>query len=596
MWHNPNTMEISKEALSDFKNIIENYDENSIEIVDGLLFNMSETIKKIEYYWNSRYVNGQKDELGRIKPFYNIGKFRTNVAVRATDLDVKDIKVSSDNPSDRVRSLIMNKEIYNWMKEVDMSRILNKAGHTRAKYGGVLLKKTEKGGKLEIDVVEWKNAITDPTNILGGVIIEKHWLSPSELSKKKDVWNNVEDAMALVTKKRTKGTEATEYKIPIYEIHGEFPETYNPEIEDGDKTNFSKMVFYIADACGKGIPLYFEEEKESPYKFLAWDEISGRGLGCGVMEDGFEAQMWTNESISAEKNVMDLAGKVYIKTTSEKFGNNLITEAENGQVFVMEDGTDAGVMNLTPNSLPQFQNLVEKWDTQYERTSNTFNAVTGDTLPSDTPLGSVAIQTKQASSFFDYRREEAGIFWREVFNDWVIPYIVKKINKQHILASDYSSEELEMIDDLFSKYEAEKIVWEMIEAGKPVYAGQREQLIETIKEIQRINKGRRYLDVPEGYFKDFKAKITIDLTGESKNKAEQLQSLWTVLTQANIPAVRQDPDMMNLLSQILELTGIKFYPRPMPPVTQETSQPKQIKSEESALEKQTKSVLPEAQQ
>lgn len=589
-------MELSKETLSEIKRIINGYEENNIEIVDGLTYNQYKTLRKIEFYWNSKYVNGQKDNLGRDKPFYNIGKFRTNVATRATDLDVKDVKVSSDNPGDRVRSLIMNKEIYNWMKEANFSKTLNKAGQTRAKYGGVLLKKTEHKGKLDVDVVEWKNVITDPVDIMGGAIIERHWMSPSELSKKKGAWDNVEEAMELSTKKRGDKTEATEYKIPIFEIHGEFPETFDPQIEEGDKTEFKKMMFIIADACGKQIPLYFEEEKELPYKFLAWDEVSGRGLGIGVIEDGFEAQMWTNDAIIAEKNVMDLAGKVFIKTTSEKFGNNVISEAESGQVFTIEDGTDATVMNLTPNSLPQFQNLVEKWNTQYERATNTFDTVTGDTLPSNTPLGSVAIQTAQASSFFDYRREEAGIFWREVFNDWIIPNIIKKINKKHILASDYSAEELELIDDLFARNTAEKEIWNKIESGEVVYNEQREQMIEAIKELQRVNKERRFLDVPDGYFEGFEAKITIDLTGESKNKQEQLQSLWNVLTQANIPAIRQDPDMMNLLSQILETAGIKFYPRPAQPVTQETSQPKQMKSGETSLERQTASVLPEAQQ
>lgn len=596
MWATNNNMELSKETLSEIKRIIDDYEENTIELVDGLDYNPYKTLKKIEFYWNSKYINGQKDNLGRDKPFYNISKFRTNVATRATDLDIKDVKVSSDNPSERVRSMIMNKEIYNWMKETDFARTLNKAGHTRAKYGGVLLKKTEKKGKLNIDVVEWKNVITDPVDIIGGVIIEKHWMSPSELSKKKGIWENVEEAMKLSTKKRSDKTEATEYKIPVFEVHGEFPETYDPNIEDGDKTEFKKMMFIIADANGKQIPLYFEEEKELPYKFLAWDEVSGRGLGVGVVEDGFEAQMWTNDAIIAEKNVMDLAGKVFIKTTSEKFGNNVISEAESGQVFTIEDGTDATVMNLTPNSLPQFQNMVEKWNAQYERATNTFDTVTGETLPSNTPLGSVAIQTAQASSFFDYRREEAGIFWRDVFNTWVIPHIIKKINKKHILASDYSAEELELIDERFARYSAEQEVWKQIEAGKVIYHEQREQLVESIKELQRANKERRYIDVPDGYFDGFEAKITIDLTGESKNKAEQLQSLWNILTQANVPAVRQDPDMMNLLSQILETAGIKFYPRPMQAVSQETSQPKQIKSQETSLERQTASVLPEAQQ
>lgn len=590
-------MELKKEVTKSIKNIISGYENNTIQLVDGLYFNQYETLRKIEFYWNSKYINGQKDSLGRIKPFYNISKFRVNVATRATDLDVKDVKVSSDNPNDRVRSLLFNKELYNWMKDIDFSKKLNDAGKTRPKYGGVLIKKIEKDGKLDIQVVEWKNVITDPTDILGGVVIEKHYLSPSELSKKKDVWKNVDKAIKLATKAR--GTnkykdDATENKVPVYEVHGEFPETYNPN-GGKDETVYEKMLFYIAgDECE--IPLYFEEEKELPYKFLAWDEISGRGLGCGIVEDGFEAQMWTNDAIMAEKNVMDLAGKVFIKTTSEKFGNNVITEAETGQVFNMEDGADATIMNLVPSSLPEFQNLVEKWNTQYERVTNTFEAVTGETLPSNTPLGSVAIQSQQASSFFDYRREEAGIFWREVLNDWVIPHLIKKINKAHILASDYTPEELDMIDNTFAQNVIEEKVKKLILQGKIIFAEERQQMVEDLKELQKVNKERRYIDIPDNYFKDYKAKITIDLTGESKNKQENLTSLFNVLTQiASNPMLLQDPNLMQIFSQMLEISGIKFYPKAPTSQAPKTSGKIEAQSE-PALTKQTNSVLPEAQQ
>lgn len=196
-------MELSKEAISGINQIINNYENNTIQLVPGLDYNQYYTLRKIEFYWNSLYLNGQKDTLGRIKPFYNISKFRVNVATRATDLDIKDVKVSSDNPADRVRSLIFNKELYNWMKKSDFSKTLNEAGQTRPKYGGVLVKKCleKESGKdeLEVEVVEWKNVITDPVNIMDGVIIEKHYMSPSELSKKEGVWDNVKDAIKLAT-------------------------------------------------------------------------------------------------------------------------------------------------------------------------------------------------------------------------------------------------------------------------------------------------------------------------------------------------------------------------------------------------------------
>jgi hypothetical protein len=248
-------------------------------------------------------------------------------------------------------------------------------------------------------------------------------MSPSELSKKIGIWDNVEEAMKLATKSRgIKGNkqQATEKKVPIFEVHGEFPENFNPDKPEGDPNKYERMHFIIAgNDTAKQVLLWFEIEKENPYKFLAWDAVPGRGLGVGIVEDGFEAQMWTNDAIIAEKSVMDLAGKVIIKTTSKQLGNNIIAEVENGQGYRDGRKCQADLLSLTPNSLPEFQNLVEKWNTQYERATNTFEAVTGETLPANTPLGSVAIQSAQASSFFDFRREEAGIFWSHVITEWI---------------------------------------------------------------------------------------------------------------------------------------------------------------------------------
>ena len=182
---------MDKQLFKEVNEIIKSYENDTIEIVDGLDYNQKRILDKVEYYWNSRYLNNQRDELGRIKPFYNISKFRTNVATRATDLDVKDIRVEADDPKDRVRSMLLNHEIYKWMKETNLSKTLNEFGHTRAKYGGALLKKTKKDGKLKLEIVPWKNVITDQVNLMEGVIIERHYMSPVELAKKMDVWENV---------------------------------------------------------------------------------------------------------------------------------------------------------------------------------------------------------------------------------------------------------------------------------------------------------------------------------------------------------------------------------------------------------------------
>lgn len=593
---------MEKLIFKEINEVVSSYATKSVQIVDGLFYNQYQVLKKVEYYWNSEYINGKNDELGRIKPFYNISKFRVNVATRATDLDVKDVRITSDNKNDRVRSMLLNHELKNWFKEADFSKLLNDWGKTRAKYGGVLIKKCYNDGKeLEIELVEWKNVITDQIDIEKGVVIEVHYMSPSELSKKIGVWDNVEDAMKLATKSRgMKGNkdEATEKRVPIYEVHGEFPQTYNPKIsiEDADPNVYERMIFIVAgNDTSKQVLLWSDKEDENPYRYLAWDNVSGRGLGIGIVEDGFEAQMWTNDAVIAEKNVMDLAGKVFVKTTSKQLGNNILTDMETGQVLEMEDGADASLLNLAPSSLPQFQNTVERWNTQYERATNTFEAVTGETLPSNTPLGSVAIQSAQASSFFDYRREEAGIFWVETLTDWVVPYLIKKINKDHILSSDFSSDELKIIDSAFSTYEANTRVKEAILSGKIVTAEDYSQAVDAFTQFIGQDGKRRYIDVPKDYFKDYEDNITIDITGETRNKQATLQTIDNLMSKISNPALLQDPNFMGLLNEQIELSGINFMPV-APQQPQMSQQPARPPQKSSALENQTASVLPTAQQ
>lgn len=597
---------MDKTILKEINEIVSNYYKKEIQIIDGLYYNQYANIKKIEFYWNSKYLNGNTDTIGRIKPFYNISKFRVNVATRATDLDVKDVRITSDNTNDRVRSMLLNHELKNWFKEADFSKLLNDWGKNRSKYGGVLIKKCiedEDGKKeLKIKLVEWKNVITDQVDIENGVIIEVHYMSPSELSKKIGVWENVEEAMKLATKSRgVKGNkeDASEKKIPIYEVHGEFPANYNPETPEADPNKYEKMTFIIAgNEANKQVILWSELEEENPYRYLAWDNVSGRGLGIGIVEDGFEAQMWTNDAIISERNVMELAGKVFIKTNSKQLGNNIISDMDNGQVIELEDGADANLLSLVPSSLPQFQNTVEKWNVQYERATNTFDSVTGETLPSNTPLGSVAIQSAQASSFFDYRREEAGIFWVEVLTDWTLPYLIKKINKEHILSSDFSIEELKIIDKAFSLNEANTRVKEAILSGNIITMEDYQSAIDGFMQFIAQDGKRRYIDVPKDYFKDYEDNITIDMTGETRNKQATLQSIDNLLVKIANPALLQDPNFMGLLNEEIELAGINFTPvAPQPQPTQQPQpQGKVAQPQQSALSNQTASVLPTAQQ
>ncbi len=590
--------------FSEVNNMLSTYTNGYITLVDGLSFSPYQTIKKIEFYTNSQYISGNKDELGRDKPFYNIVNYRVNVATRATDLDVKDIQITSDNPRFANLAFLFNQEVYQWMKESDFSLFLNRFGKTRAKYGGVLVKKcivkeAKEEDELELEVVQWKNVIVDPVNIAGGTIVEMHYLTPSELAEKKDVYENIDEAMKLMTKlrKNTQGgySQTISERIPVLEVHGDFPETYDPEIgEEGDPLTYKRMMFIIA-GLDKQVLLYKEDEKENLYKYLSWEEVAGRGLGRGVVEDAFEAQRWTNDAVIGENSAMSLAGKVIVITDSEKMGTNAITDLENGSVIKVEDGKTARSLQLLPSSLPEFQNQVDKWNTQVERATNTFDAVTGETLPSGTPLGSVAIQSQQASSYFDYKREEAGIFLTEIFNDWVLPFLAKRMNKPHILASEFDADTLRKIDADFSLYSANQEIKKSILDGKIVSPDEYFQLQEYFK--QQLGKSeKRFLDIPKDYFKDFEPKVSVNITGELENKDAQIKSLSFLLQ-----VVQEPTERAKIITRLAELSGAISsmelnLDAPQQQQGDMTSNVKNVTPQMGAAAETAQAVVPQAQQ
>lgn len=591
--------------FEEIENLCGNYNNQYITLMDGLVYSQFQTLKKVEFYSNSKYISGDKDELGRDKPFFNIVNYRVNVATRATDLDVKDIRIESDNPEFAEYAFLYNYEAYQWMKESDFSKFLNTFGQTRARYGGVLVKKCleRENGKeeLEIEVVPWKNVVTDPVNIAKGVIIEKNYLLPSELAEKKDVWENVEEALTLGTKNRkdTKGgyAKTNSVRIPVYEVHGEFPETYDPDIEEPEETTFKRMCFYVA-GDDKKVLLYKEDEKESPYKYLSWQEVSGRGMGRGVVEDGFEAQRWTNEAVIGEQSAMQLSGKVVVVTDSDNVGTNAITDMQNGTVIKTEQGRSVRSLSLMPSAFPQFNNIKDSWNQQIERSTNTFDAVTGETMPSGTPLGSLAIQAQQAASFFDYRREEAGIFITELFNDWILPFLSKRINREHILSAEFSTDELAKIDESYATHLANEEVKKKVLSGLIVSPAEYMAGIDFAKNRLGMKGKRRFLEVPAKYFENFKPKISVIVTKELKDSDVEKKSLEYILFLiAKDPAIMQNPLTAKIIGRQAELAGIlspgdlnamKNTQSAMP---QSVGQPQS----ETAAVQQAEAVLPEAQ-
>jgi hypothetical protein len=555
------------------KQLESDYETGSINIMEGLPFSQWKTLKMCEFYANSKYTDkkGNKDELNRDAPFFNIVNFRVTIAKVATDLDIKDIDITSDDPKHYVKSMLLRKEAYEWMKANNFATFLNRTGYTRPKYGGVLVKKHEEDGKLEIQVVQWKNAITDQINILDNPIIEKHYMTYADLLRKRDVWENVEEVLKQNKDKKAAskyGVKEISNRICVYEATGEFPKSFllnakKEDYKDEDEYEYTLQRYFIADVYGKTFILFAEDLKESPYDYIPWEEMEGRALGRGVIEDSEEAQVWTNDAVKNEKNAMDLAGKVVLKTTDKKLANNIL-EVDNGKIFEISEGKEFEVLNLVPAALGEFQNQIQKWKEQADGATSSYEANTGEQPPSGTPYSQTALLNQVASKPFDYRREEAGIFLTRLFDKWIIPYLIKKLKKKHILATDFDEDELALIDQDFKTHRANEKVKENLLKGKYTSPEEYQALIQ----LEELLGAKRYLEMPDNYFDGVEAKISVNPTGELRNKGAVLQSLSKLMEDViksynpntGTFGVFENKQLTKIFGTILELSGAGISP------------------------------------
>jgi hypothetical protein len=550
--------------------IRKNYD-TSISIVPGLSFRQKDIIRLTEFYSNSKYLNGQYDELGREKPFYQILNAICDVEDAAKDIDTKDIAVTSDDGNHYTQSQILAKDIYEWMKETNFAKTLNDMKRTHTRYGSLLVKKVRKDGQLRIDIPEWKNVITDQVDILNNPIIEIHYLTPSQLLEMTE-WKNTQE----LAEKALKSGYNT--RIPVYEIRGKFPLAYYKEmvgekVSEKDKRKFTYQLYYLAGepiekqeseaAEGKYTYLYCENDTEEVYKYLARKKKAGRAFGVGVFEEGEQAQIWTNDTVLKQHRAMELTTKAISQSASRKLkGRNLLNETDDGVILEIEDGKPINPVNLVPSGgLQQFNNLINQWYDQLQKVTSAYPAQRGETPPSGTPFRLQAILLNQTSSVFNDLREDLGIFITEIFQDWILPELMQKLNKKHILAHDFSPEELKEIDKNFAQFNANQKAKEMLLSGKIVTQEEYDALVEGFSQQVKLTKNKRFLDIPKDYYKNVKAKITVNVTGEQFNKAAVLESLANILqVYAANPNLASNPVLSQILMRIVELSGAGISP------------------------------------
>lgn len=545
------------------------------ELMDNFKFNQYQTLRKIHLYLNNEFDSGPYDSQGNKKYFYNLCNFRNDQATKNIDMDSKDVEITGVTETDFAKSFFLRAEWAQFAKDEKIGKMLNQLSEDLPRYGTVVWKRTRVKGKVKLYDVDLRNLINDPTTfcLKDSPVVERHTMSAVEMRSMK-AWDQAEVEKFL---RATTGIPVQQFmendgsgisltysvvdmipEFAVYEIWGWLPEHLLPEsIMKGAEAKPNGLRYVMAIASGieqGGTPtLFYAKEVDPelfPYAELHYRRVKGRWLGQGNVERLFPLQARANELINRYYRSLRLGTIHLFQTRDRLVVKNVLTDAEDGDII--EAKSEITPIETSLRAFPQLESELRTIEAQADRECNTFEVVTGETLPTNTPFRLGALQGQNAAKMYNFIRQNIGLFLEYILNDWLLPDFAKGLTDEHILEILGSVDEVEKFDQALAKshlYDAYKKY--VLDNGK---APSQEE-IDVFKGavMEQLKTTKRKAMIPSGYFAAQDYHIVVNTVNENHNKPAILESLANVFQiVATNPQALQDPRVNMVFNKILE--------------------------------------------
>jgi len=547
------------------------FENTPAEPWEGLTFNTKDILRQIDFYKNSRFLEGDYDEDGNELIFQNLVNNAAETAKGFQDVDEVDLQLTAVG-APRIKSRMLNKENQKLMQRIRMGQVLNKMTSNRVDYGGVFVRKRTIKGEVHLEIPDLKDLIFDQRDWKRDAIIQRSVISPAQLYDKKGVWDNAEEAIEKYHAARNHGVELSP-DIIVYETFGYLPENFGKE--DGSVSeeyknkvvvsiSFESINFPDADnaqeyhATEEHFVVYENEIDDIPFKYLPYIPVAGRTLGRGVIETGFMAQVATNRALYEQMDATSTAGKIFLQTASEELDVESLKDAPSGTIIRHEVNRPITNLNVTPSALPVWDNMMASFASQFNSEASVNPFTTGSNLPNRTSFKTGELMSSISTKSFDKHKKEMDIFLREIYQDWLIPSYIDNLTNEYILEASYTKEELDEIDSEIAVSAIAKATDEYIAANG--VAPTREQVDREYNKIMR-NLGKmgenRAVKIPKDFFRGINAQVKLAITNESLDRESMMSSLssvYQVLLQN--PGALQDEQLSGILNEMLEYAGL----------------------------------------
>jgi hypothetical protein len=557
----PLLRQINKE-IEDFKN-------KQVLLVPGLPYNQWDVLQRIYHYYNSRFSNAGGSALDPIDDdgdrmyFYNINRNPCKVFSKAVDFDSKNIRLLTVEGQDPTKTWFMERDLKYWMRDKQFGKVLNRLFKELPIFGTVVLKIVD-GHPYFVDlrnfVVEQGADSLDDTNYK----IEVHNLTAHRFRSiaKQMGWEQSLVDKTIAEFHKMRGVS----HIRLYERYGVVAETN----DDGDTKYPYKRVF-LADvgvdefdqrgelkAQHVGIELDSMEwdPEDDPYWEFHAEKIPGRWLGIGVVEALFEPQIRHNQLANLQSKASYWMALHVFQTRDPAFNRNLSADVKNGEVLNTE--SEVSEVVITDRNLAHFTDEFQKWITNRDELTFSYDVVQGERLPAGTPLGSAQIAQAQTLSYFEQVQEDIALTVKEMLYEDIIPQFIKENNKEHVLrlVGQDLDEFIAMNRNRMVNEEIVRLAVESAAGGKFPTEEDRSTVEAAVGEA--ISQGKEHLlKIDKDFYKNLKYDVDIDITGESVDTRVRQATVFAILQAITAdPTMTTDPTKRKMLFWMAENGGV----------------------------------------
>jgi hypothetical protein len=513
--------------LATIKAELKDFEEETIDIIDGLPFSQTELIKNVIYYYNSKFLTGNEDDQGDRKYFLNINRNTCDVCEKAIDFDTKNINILTAKGGTELRTWFLERDLKYWMKDKNFGRVLNRIFHELPIFGSVVLK-VVKGTPYFVDLRNFAVQQDADTLFDASYIIESHRYNALKFKKtaKENGWNNWEEALG-------DGKEVT-----VLERYGE-----------DDDLNYRRTI--VADN-GTGTILADDIIETHPYWEFHLDKLPGRWLGVGRVELVLDPQVRVNEITNQQVKSSYFTSLRLWQSRDQGIKRNLLTDATNGEILQVEDPLQQ--VDMADRNLTFYETELNRWFNNKNELTFSHEPIRGE-VEKGVTLGATQLASGMAGAYFGQVQENIALDVKEFLFQVVIPQFLKENGVKHNLR--IVGEDLDKYNELLSRAKSNNEILAYILKNQRIPNKEQLEIIRGLV-AEKIKKGKeKLIDIPAEYYKDLKYKIDIVITGEQLDtRAESANRLAILQAMTADPTLFTDPIKKKLMYPLLEAAGI----------------------------------------